>query len=135
MHSHILIPVALDHETIVPAKIALARKLLADGGRITLLTVLENIPGFVSEFVTIKSENELTAGIRAKLDAVADGNADIQTDIRLGKPGVEIVTYAQGTEVDLIIVGSHKPGVSDYFLGSTAARVARRAPCAVYIQR
>jgi len=135
MHSHILIPVALDHETIVPAKIALARKLLAGGGRITLLTVLENIPGFVSEFVTVKSENELTTGVRAKLDAVADGHGDIETVIRLGKPGVQIVMYAEENKVDLIIVGSHKPGVSDYFLGSTAARVARRAPCAVYIQR
>ena len=87
MSRHILVPVALDHEPIVPAKIALARKLLSEGGRITLLTVLENIPGFVSEFVTVKSENELTTGIRAKLDAVAGGAADIATDIRTGKTG------------------------------------------------
>lgn len=135
MSRHILVPVALDHESIVPGKIALARQLLDAGGRITLLTVLENIPGFVSEFVTVKSENELTRSIRAKLDGVANGATDITTDIRSGKPGVEIVTYAEANDVDLIIVGSHKPGVSDYFLGSTAARVARRAPCAVYIQR
>ena len=135
MSRHILVPVALDHEPIVPGKIALARKLLEDGGRITLLTVLENIPGFVSEFVTVKSENELTRGIRAKLEAVAGGAPDIETEIRSGKPGVEIVAFAAEEAVDLIIVGSHKPGMSDYFLGSTAARVARRAPCAVYIQR
>ena len=135
MSHHILVPVALDHEPIVPGKIALARRLLSDGGKITLLTVLENIPGFVSEFVTVKSENELTKGIREKLDAVAAGAPDITTEIRTGKPGIEIVTYAQENDVDLIIVGSHKPGMSDYFLGSTAARVARRAPCAVYIQR
>lgn len=135
MTSHILIPVALDHEPIVPAKIALARQLLGPGGRITLLTVLESIPGFVSEFVTVDSGNHLTNRIRDKLDEVAGGAADISVAVETGKPGVEIVTFAASNAVDLIIVGSHKPGVSDYFLGSTAARVARRAPCAVYIQR
>ena len=135
MTSHILIPVALDHEPIVPAKIALARQLLGPGGRITLLTVLENIPGFVSEFVTVDSENHLTSRIRDKLCEVAGGAAAISVAVATGKPGVEIVTFAASNAVDLIIVGSHKPGVSDYFLGSTAARVARRAPCAVYIQR
>lgn len=135
MNSHILIPVALDHEPIVPAKIALARRLLEPGGKITLLTVLESIPGFVSEFVTVASENHLTTKIREKLAQVAGDEGDISVEVTAGKPGVEIVTYAQTHDVDLIIVGSHKPGVSDYFLGSTAARVSRRAPCAVYIQR
>ncbi|MEL6800858.1 MAG: universal stress protein [Pseudomonadota bacterium] len=135
MTSHILIPVALDHEPIVPAKIALARQFLGPGGRITLLTVLESIPGFVSEFVTVTSENHLTSRIQDKLAQVAGDAADITVEVATGKPGVEIVTFAASNAVDLIIVGSHKPGVSDYFLGSTAARVARRAPCAVYIQR
>ena len=42
------------------------------------LTVVENVPGFVAEFVTVKSENHLTQAIRAKLDAVAEGH-----DLRL----------------------------------------------------
>ncbi|MEM1274502.1 MAG: universal stress protein [Pseudomonadota bacterium] len=113
----------------------MARKLLKPGGKITLLTVLENIPGFVSEFVTLKSENHLTQVMREKLEAVAGDAKDIAVAVRTGKPGVEIVVYAEDEAVDLIIVGSRKPGITDYFLGSTAARVARRAPCAVYIQR
>ena len=52
MYQHVLIPVALDHEGIVDSKIAAARRLLAENGKITLLTVLENIPGFVAELVT-----------------------------------------------------------------------------------
>ena len=67
MHSHILIPVALDHDAVVPRKIEVARKMLNPGGKITLLTVLENVPGFVQEFVTVKSENHLTARIKASL--------------------------------------------------------------------
>ncbi len=61
MPKSILIPVAIDHEALVAEKITLARQLLAPGGTITLVTVLEQIPGFAAEFLTVKSENHLTA--------------------------------------------------------------------------
>ena len=135
MAKHILIPVALDHEGVVEQKLSFARRVLEPDGRITLLTVLENVPGFVKEFVTIENENHLTATVKAGLDALTGGAGDISTDVTVGKPGVEISRYAGSHDVDLIIVGSHQPGVEDYFLGSTAARVARRAPCSVMILR
>lgn len=135
MAKHILIPVALDHEGVVEMKLEFARKVLDEGGRITLLTVLESIPGFVAEFVPPDSENHLTAKVKARLNEVAAGAADIDVDVTLGKPGVEISRYAKAKGADLIVVGSHQPGVEDYFLGSTAARVARRAPCSVMILR
>lgn len=135
MTSHILIPVALDHEGVVERKLAFARRNLAEGGKITLLTVLESVPGFVAEFVPPDSENHLTAKVRSRLEAVADGADNIETDVIVGKPGVEISRYAKAKGVDLIVVGSHQPGVEDYFLGSIAARVARRAPCSVMILR
>lgn len=135
MHDHILLPVALDHESVVPAKLKVARKLLAPNGRITLLTVLENVPGFVAEFVTVKSENHLTEKVRDRLNEIAAGAADIECAVVTGKAGVQIAAYAAENDVDLVIVGSQNPSARDYFLGSTAARVARRAPCSVYILR
>jgi len=135
MHRHILIPVALDHGDVVPQKLTAARALLADGGKITLLTVLEDVPSFVAEFVTVKQENHVSARVKAALDELADGDPAISTDVAKGKSGVQITAYARAHGVDLIIVGSHHPTATDYFLGSTAARVARRAPCSVYILR
>ena len=38
-------------------------------------------------------------------------------------------------KADCIVIGSHKPGLIDYLLGSTAARVVRHAPCAVHVLR
>lgn len=135
MPSHILIPVALDHEGVAAQKIAVARKLMDEGGKITLLTVLENVPGFVAEFVTVKEENHVTSRVRAGLEKAAGGAPDIEIAIDKGKPGVVVTEYARRNDVDLIIVGSHAPGVEDYFLGSTAARIARRAHCSVHILR
>ncbi|MEY8119454.1 MULTISPECIES: universal stress protein [unclassified Falsihalocynthiibacter] len=135
MPSSILIPVAIDHEVLVAEKIALARQMLALGGKITLLTVLEQIPGFATEFVTVKSENHLTARMMEKLKAAAGHADDIDCKITTGKAGVRIPAVANEIGADLIIVGAHHPVAVDYFLGSTASRVARRAKCSVYIVR
>jgi len=135
VYRHILIPVALDHETLIAPKQKVARNLLADGGRITLLTVLENVPGFVSEFVDLKIDNHLTQKVAEKLRAAADPDARTTCEVVTGKPGVQIAAYAAENDVDLIIVGSHHPTAQDYFLGSTAARVVRRAGCSVFVVR
>lgn len=52
-----------------------------------------------------------------------------------GHAGHTIVDYAAKNGVDCIVVASHRPGFQDYFLGSTAARVVRHAPCSVHVVR
>lgn len=135
MYNSILIPVALDHETLVAQKLVRAREMLAPGGKITLLTVLEQVSGFVAEFVTVKSENHLTTSILEKLEAVAADSSDIVCKVITGKPGVQIANYAAESGIELIIMGSQAPGATDYVLGSTTARVVRRAKCSVLVLR
>jgi nucleotide-binding universal stress UspA family protein len=131
----ILIPIALDHEGAAARKLAFARRMLAPGGRITLLTVLEQIPAFAAEMVTVKMENHLSQKILSRLRDVAKGAEDVDCRIANGKPGVQIVQVAREIGADLILVAAHHPAAVDYFLGSTAARVARRATCSVHILR
>nr|WP_319383227.1 universal stress protein [uncultured Roseibium sp.] len=135
MYKHILIPVALDHETLVDRKLEIARHLLAENGQITLLTVLENIPGFVSEFVDLKIDNHLTQKVEDRLKTAADSDERINCKVVTGKPGVQIAAFADSESADLILVGSHHPSAQDYFLGSTASRVVRRAGCSVFVVR
>lgn len=135
MYHNILIPVALDHETLIAPKLARAREMLAPGGTITVLTVLEQVSGFVAEFVTIKSENHLTTEVLKRLEAVAPGADDVRCKVITGKPGVEISRYAQAEGIDLIVIGSQAPGAVDYALGSTTARVVRKSKCSVLILR
>lgn len=135
MPKSILIPVALDHETFVARKLEVARSMLDAGGTIHLLTVLESIPSFVAEFVTVREENHLSDKVMTKLQDVANGAAEVQCHVTTGKPGVKIVEFADEHACDLIILAAHHPGAMDYFLGSTAARVARRAKASVLILR
>ena len=81
MYKHVLVPVALGHEDLVDRKIELARSLLSEGGKITLLTVLEDVPGFVAEFVTVKEANHLSAQVKGRLDELAKGSDNVTTDV------------------------------------------------------
>ena len=135
MLKSILIPVAIDHEPMALRKIEMARLLLGPAGRITLLTVLEQIPGFAAEFVTVKSENHLTTQIMEKLKAVAGEADDIDCMVVTGKAGARIPAVALEIKADMIIVGARDPSAIEYFLGSTATRTVRRANCSVLVLR
>jgi nucleotide-binding universal stress UspA family protein len=52
-----------------------------------------------------------------------------------GHSGRSILDHAAENDVDCIIIASHRPGMQDYFLGSTAAQVVRHATCAVHVVR
>lgn len=46
-----------------------------------------------------------------------------------------ILETAEEAGVDLIIVGSHRPAMKDYLLGTNASRVVRHAKCSVLVAR
>jgi len=135
MYKNIFIPVALDHEQNINEMISVAQRLMSDGGKITLVGVVEQVPDYVAEYATVKSDTSVKSHMTERLQAIAAQHSDIEVAILSGKPGVVIADWAETSKADLIIIGSHRPGVQDYFLGSTASRVVRRAPCAVMVLR
>lgn len=135
MYRHVLIPVALDHESVLPRKLEIAQRLQQPGGRITVMSVLEDVPAFVSEFIDVKPPRNLSERVRQRLQEAAGNLPNVQAVVIKGRAGLAIAEYARENGVDLVIVGAQKPGVQDYLLGSTAARVSRRAPCSVFIMR
>ncbi|WP_170765784.1 universal stress protein [Ruegeria lacuscaerulensis] len=135
MYNHILIPVALDHEVDVREMIATARILLAKGGKMTLVAVVEDAPVYVAEYVTVKSAEHINENLKKRLHELAKGEIGLEIAVLSGKPGVAIPDLASETDADLVVINSHKPGIEDYFLGSTTSRVVRRAPCAVLVLR
>ena len=64
-----------------------------------------------------------------------NGVANVKPVILKGHSSRTITAYAAEIGADAIIVGSHKPGLRDYFLGTTAARIVRQASCAVIVLR
>lgn len=68
------------------------------------------------------------------LDTALDrlGNTPTETAIVEGSPSTEIVEYAEETDCDVIVMGTHgRSGVDRLLLGSVAGRVIRSAPVPV----
>lgn len=135
MYKNILVPIASDHDPSSPKAIAAAR-LLADGdARITVLTVMEAVPEYVAQQLPkgqlAHNAIEIAKGLRAELE----GQDDIVVEVVEGHSGRTILEWAEEHGVDCIVMASHRPGLRDYFLGSTAARVVRHATCAVHVMR
>lgn len=134
MYTKILVPMALDHD-ISPQTLALARALLAPGGTIVALHVHEEPEGSVRAYL---DEGAVQAGFdraKALLAEKTAGMDGVEAKIVMGHSARTIIDYAHDHGVDCIVMGSHRPGLSDYFLGSTAARVVRHATCAVHVHR
>ncbi len=56
-------------------------------------------------------------------------------EARLGTPWQVLVDIAKERKVHLMVVGTHRYGILDRLLGTTAARVANHSPCSVLIVR
>lgn len=125
---------ALDHG-IGARTMEIARVLLQDGGEIVALHVYEAPQGSVSAYLDAETVRSAFEGAKARLDDRVAGQTGVTPVIVKGHGAQSIIEYATEHDIDCIVIGSHKPGLKDYFLGSTAARVVRHAPCAVHVMR
>ncbi|WP_417850079.1 universal stress protein [Thalassoglobus sp.] len=106
-----------------------------------LLTVFEPPGAAYAEFGIgydgVESvEKELVAEAARKLHAYPESTwrkkLRLTRSVRTGRPFVEIVRYAKEHDIDLIVMGTHGRGaIVQMFMGSTAERVVRKAPCPV----
>ncbi len=134
MYKTILIPMALDHG-IGAAALEIARKLLAQGGRIIALHVYEAPSSSVAAYLDEKAVKAAFEAAQSRLKERVADQPDVSPAILKGHTSRSIIDYAAENKIDCIVIGSHKPGLSDYLLGSTASRVVRHAPCAVHVLR
>ena len=134
MYNHILIPVAPGHIAETGQALSVARKLLEPGGKISVLTVLEEVPSHIGEYVP--PDYLVTSLAQVTVDLETEFKTEgIETHATTGHAANSILDWANGHGVDCIAIASHRPGFVDYLIGSTAARVARHAKCSVHVLR
>ena len=135
MYHNILVPVIFDNEHDITAPIKLAGMLKTPDAKITFLHVIEHVPGYAVSYITQELQNELRVALNDELEKLAKRLPGAEGHIIEGHSGRTIVEYANEHRNDLIIIASHRPGLEDYFLGSTASHVVRHASCAVHVVR
>lgn len=136
MYTNILVPVELSHGEIGSRILELARSIGGPSARVTALSVIESVPSFVAAQIPrealeahwTEAREELAALVR-KVDPAAD------VLIRQGHAATTILEEAERLKVDAIVLGSHRPDLATYLIGSTAARVVRHAQCSVVVDR
>ena len=75
-------------------------------------------------------EAELELAVR--MEAALTGDLTVVRSVHAGKPVQAIIDYANGHEIDLIVIGTHgHTGLSHLLLGSIAEKVVRLATCPV----
>ena len=134
MYKKILVPMALDHGIGLHA-LKVANQLLSDGGEIVALHVYEAPHGSVSTYLDKDAIESAFDATRKRLEDRVKDQPGVTPVLIIGHTGRSIIDYVDENGVDCIVMGSHKPGLSDYFLGSTASRVVRHAACAVHVLR
>lgn len=137
MYSRVLVPIDPAHGDVVARIVAVARYLAGDDGQITLLTVLEPIPGYVATYIPKETLEANRADARARIVEAARtaGIEDARIELLEGAPSTMILEEADRFGADAIVLGSHRPDYRDYLIGSTAARVVRHAQCTVIVER
>jgi nucleotide-binding universal stress UspA family protein len=140
MFKTILVPVDLAEPATAEPAIARALDLARQaGGTVRLLSVRSIVPVTYMEFVPATFETDRQEEVEAKLAEIAarlDLPADrISTKVRLGSVYNEVLEEAEATGADLIVVGSHRPTMATYLLGSNAATIVRHAKCSVLVVR
>ena len=134
MYKKLLVPMALDHG-VSANTLKIAQALTGSAGEIIALHVYEAPQGSVQAYVDEEVQKEAMARAKAELASKTADLDGVVAKMVVGHTYRSIIDYAAEHNVDCIVMGSHKPGFSDYLLGSTAARVVRHAPCAVHVYR
>jgi nucleotide-binding universal stress UspA family protein len=133
------IVVAHDFSETTDAALAYATTIAAKfAARITLMHAYQRPAdgypeGLVDDFDFSSRIESAAAKALEGVAARARSNAiPIAVVLRKGTPWIEIVTVAEQTKADLIVMGTHgRRGVSRALLGSVAEKVVRTASCPV----
>jgi universal stress protein F len=111
----------------------------ASSGELRLANVQSILPASFMEYVPADFDEEQEKRAVAILDAILarltlPANR-MSRAVLMGGVYHELLGEAARWGADLIVVGSHRPVVSDYLLGSNAKTIVRHANCSVLVVR
>jgi nucleotide-binding universal stress UspA family protein len=108
-------------------------------GKVRLIYVRSILPITYMEFVPPDFDAQQQALFEGKLAEVAAGvelpSGRVSSVVRLGSIYNEVLDEVTKTGADLVIIGSHRPAMASYLLGSNASTIVRHATCSVLVVR
>ena len=140
MFKKILIPIDLTElEVAKPALKAAADVASLEQAEMRLIAVETLLPASFMEYVPPEFDRSQEERAMLALSDIAAGMAiskeRISRTVRFGGIYVEILAEAEEWGADLIVIGSHRPSMATYLIGSNAKTIVRHAKCSVLVIR
>ena len=135
MYHNILVPISFDADRDISGPLKLAERLSTPDAQVTLLHVVEHIPSYAISYMPPEYLKEARQALQVELDKLAQKLPNAKGVLIEGHSGRTILDWAEEHKPDLIVIASHRPGMQDLLLGSTANHVVRHAGCAVHVVR
>jgi nucleotide-binding universal stress UspA family protein len=140
MYKRIILAVDLAEPTPAPKGLTQAVELAnVDGGDLRLVNVQPVIPATFMEYVPVDFDVDQAKRAKDSLDTILRSvvlPAERKSAAtRAGGIYHELLQEASEWGADLIVIGSHRPVMSDYLLGSNAKTIVRHAQCSVLVVR
>ena len=141
MYKNILLAIDLSDEASCRKPLLSAVELARTfGARLHVLTVVREVEAILQAKTAPLGYDLITEDLESRIAALIRrvNASDLKPDILVTHGATvyaEILGTAEEAEADLIVVGSHRPAMKDYLLGTNAARVVRHARCSVLVAR
>ncbi len=140
MFKKILVPVDLAETELTQWALEVAFELgRAGSAELRIVNVQLPLPAFYLENVEPEAAEALQLSIEEQLanieSAVDFPTERLSTTFRFGTVYHEVLTEAEEWGADLIVVGSHRPRMATYLLGSNAKTIVHHAKCSVLVVR
>ena len=140
MFRTILAPIDLDEPEITRSTLEKAAALAEwSGAALRLINVQRLLPATFMDFVPADFDMQQKTDAQASLKNLAARlpmpQDRVSIVVRTGGVYPEVLAEADAWGADLIVIGSHRPAMSTYLLGSNAKTIVRHAKCSVLVLR
>ena len=141
MYSKILVPIDLAESEMTSLALEAALTILkqSQAAQLRLLNIQPLVPIALIDYIPPNFEMEMRETAEKDLAEVV-GRIDLPAGrlsfvVRCGAVYPEVLGEAEDWGADLIVVGSHRPTMATYLLGSNAKTIVRHAKCSVLVAR
>lgn len=139
MFKKILVPVDLAEVEVASPALKKAAELAALwSAELRVINIQSLMPATFMDYVPAGFDEEQRGQAETALAEIAAGlgpKVKASTVVRVGGVYPEILAEAESWGADLIVIGSHRPAMSTYLIGSNAKTVVRHAKCSVLVVR
>ena len=138
MFSKVLIPVDVEVPDETQKLLAAAKTLTENwNSEIHVVTVVPNVGmAIVGSYLDKDFESNSRKTAAGELaEAVSAAGIEAEQHVLSGTIYDRVIALAAQLNVDLIVIGAHRPDLKDYLIGSNAARVVRHSKQSVLVIR